>query len=115
MAKDVRREVTVTYRCDGCGREDIRTEEEWKETLPDGWGSILWVERTIPKLIEKVGSYSYAVKSYEAVSEKPFRLIMCCDLCSRKLYSLFTTKEGEKSPEPAPTPKRPWWARLLPW
>lgn len=117
MAKDVRREVTVTYRCDGCGREDIRTEEEYKETLPDGWGSIVWAEGVIPRLSEKRSEYSpYGYKPpriecYQAVSDVPLRLIMCCDLCSKKLHTLFKTKETAKDPEPPP--KRPWWAWLF--
>lgn len=93
--------------------EDIRTEENYNERLPEGWGSIVWADREIPRLSEKRSPYSSSIhpEGYEAFAKGPFRLIMCCVNCSRKLHTMF--QERSAAAPAVPTSRRPWWARLL--
>jgi len=116
MAKDVRRETTVTYKCDGCGQEDVKIDEYVQEhLLPLGWGSLLFVDGIEPNLGQEGSNMSMAdgdrLTTFTARSGKPFRLILCCHLCSKKLADFFKSKESVQAPT-VPI-KKPWWARWI--
>jgi len=105
MAKNVKRETTVTYRCDGCGNEDFKIDEHVQEDiLPLGWGTILYVADVDPYV------RTDDIKQTTAVSPRPFRKIICCHLCSKKLTDFFKSRQEE--PPLCPLAERqPWWVR----
>ncbi len=115
MAKEVRRETTVTFRCDGCGKEDFVIGEFINEnSLPKGWGVILWCEEFVPTVTRTGGSFGSP--EYEGRSRTPFRLILCCHLCAKKMVEVFRSKDAP-APNPAPPASQeavvPWWRRWL--